>query len=911
MIVRVTSDLEERVLGVRCVRWNPERTDAGGRTSPVSNFGDLLGPMLVQRVVETESIRFAPSESRRLLSVGSVMHFASPGDAVWGTGVNGKIGTQALPPSLDVRAVRGPLTRAVLTARGIHTPQVFGDPALLLPHLWPELELTTRPKRHQLIVVPNLNEATRFPVELVRSPIGDPWAIIDDLAASEFVTGTSLHALVVADALGIPSRPVVPENENPFKYVDYYAGTGRSRITFARTIQEAIELGPVPLPSFDPERLLAAFPFDLWAGTRMDRPAPMTYLELRADAATQRERLSETLGVAEPASDGDSTLDEAREALERLEMLSHRNPPLDGLTNEERQAIGAGPHTGESGPLLSVVIPAHDVLPWIGETIDSVLSQDLDLEVLVVDDHSTDGTRALLDARAAVEPRLRVIDAVTRGGGTARNIGADHARGRYLAFCDGDDVVAPNAYRALVSSLESSGSDIAFGDYLKFSPTRTWSPTQSWRAYRTAHQGIRLHDEPSLLNGRSCWNKVFRRAFWTRTELRFPDVARSNDIVPMVRSYLAAGTVDVLDDVVYLYRERPGLGSLTSRAESADSLVSYLTQEIACARLLAAASSAPLERVYRSLVFERDGWVHLERYLRSQRREERRDAEICALVGELVAVLGVHRPYSHDWRKTTVFSLLLEGKPDLAAAVIRVCEVDAQPSAGLFMSWQSVIEGGLLDSTDSGDPHLPPRLLQALVRGVHDEHAPDAPLLETVRAVARRHPRLLAAIPEFADAAVRSDDELTAHLSATRRRRARLSALEPGASIALSIVGEIGEGDRAALYDESTGRVVATAALPLIGRPGRGRREFRGSIAVGRLPMAVRLRPVLVDTESGQAISLRSAARTPEYSPFDRFLLHFDHRGVLAERRPGWLPRAARRAVRMLRRGVRGPRPIE
>ncbi|GAA2456234.1 glycosyltransferase [Agromyces soli] len=905
----MTSDLEEQVLGVRCVRWNPERADEEGRTAPVSNFGDLLGPLVIRRIVETRRIRFASSASRRLLSVGSVMHFANPGDVVWGTGVNGKIGTQPLPPSLDVRAVRGPLTRAVLTARGIEAPEVFGDPALLLPELWPELVRRPRPKRRALTVVPNLNETARFAPALSRSPIGDPWAIIDDLAASEFVTGTSLHALVVADALGIPSRPIAPENESTFKYLDYYAGTGRSDVRFAHTVEEALELGPVPAPEFDAAALLAAFPIDLWAGTGAPRPSrSRSYLELRADSLAQRTALRAALGA--PVPDADAELDEAGSAIERLEMLSLRNPPLEGLTDEERRAIGAAPVRASApgddagGPLLSVVIPSHDVRPWIGETLDSVLAQDLDLEVLIVDDHSTDGTRALLDALAAADPRIRVIDAVTRGGGTARNIGSDHARGRYLAFCDGDDLVAPGAYRALVDSLEASGSDIAFGDYLKFSPTRTWSPTQNWPAFRAARRGIRVQDEPSLLNGRPCWNKVFRRSFWARTELSFPDVPRSNDIVPMVRSYLAADAVDIVEDVVYLYRERPGLGSMTSRAKSADSLISYLTQEIVCARLISAASSPELTRVYRTLILDRDGWVHLARYLRADRGDHGRDAEIVGLVRELVAELGIDRPNARDRQKAAVFELLLAGRIDLAAAAAVVCDDDAAPDARLFESWRTIAEHDAADDAALlAEPVFSSRLCAALVAGVHaaDDSA-DVALLGAVGAVATSRPELLRAVPEFADAANSSAEELRARLRATRARAAELVAVSSGRSIGLQVDGNVAAADLAALYDESSGRVVARAPT----RPAQHGPGVRSRLAGRRLPMAVRLRAVLVDPETGWAMSLRFAASTPEYSPFDRFLLHFDRRGVLVERRPGWLPRAGRRGVRGLLRRLRG-----
>jgi len=897
---RVTSDLEERVLGVRCVRWNPIRADEHGGLAPVSNFGDLLGPMIARRIVELERVRLTPSKTRRALTVGSVMHFAAAGDVVWGSGVNGKIATQPLPPSLDVRAVRGPLTRAVLTARGIQAPEVFGDPALLLARLWPDLERLTTSKNRSILVVPNLNESDRFPPEATRSPIGAPREIIADIASSEFVTGTSLHALVVADALGVPSRPIAPESESVFKYLDYYAGTGRPDVVFARTIDEARSLGPIQPPDVDLDLLLDAFPIDLWTGSAS--PVPVghpTYLAMREDAAAQRDRLREGLAVGSaPETDA---------ALGRLEMLSLRNPPLDGLTSEELAATGLQRTQDDrpfEEPLLSVVIPAHNVLPWLGETLESVLSQQVDLEVIVVDDHSTDGTQEVIRRIAADDPRVRFVDSVTRGGGTARNVGADHARGRYLAFCDGDDLVAPDAYRKLVDSLERSGSDIAFGDYVKFSPTRTWSPTANWAAYREDRQGIRLTDEPSLLNGRPCWNKVFRRSFWNGISARFPDVPRSNDIVPMVMSYLAADSIDVLPDVVYLYRERPGSSSMTARAESAASLLSYLTQELACARMIAAAGSPELSEVYATLILDRDGWVHLTRYLRSPQRDETRDDEIAMLVRQLLDTVAADRTLLRARAKRAVFDLVHLGKMELAAAVAILFSGDESSSSRRLASWQRIVDGPAVDGVDLlADAFFASRLTDAIAREVVQGSATDDDaVIGLVRSIPPGRRSLLQPVPEVADALEASETSIRRELTESRRRDAELVVLESGGSITLTLRSDGDASDVPALFDESTGLVVALRPV----REGAGRADdrpiVRGRISAGRVPPARALRPVLLNQENGRVMSIRFAARTPEYSPFDRFLLHFDDRGVLIERRATWLVRAARRGARAARR---------
>ena len=233
----------------------------------INNFGDLLGPLIVRRVLAMHNIDSRSARyDRRLLSIGSVLHFARDGDVIWGTGVNGKKSDIDYTfQSLDVRAVRGPRTREFLIDRGVAAPGVYGDPALLLPVVAPELARCALTKRYPLTVVPNFNDLAQYGST---HSLLDPRSPIDvclrRIAHSELVVGSSLHAIIAAESLGIPARVVSSPVEDRFKYEDYYLGTGRGAAIIAESVDEAVEMGGERAMSFDATRLLRAFPLDLW-----------------------------------------------------------------------------------------------------------------------------------------------------------------------------------------------------------------------------------------------------------------------------------------------------------------------------------------------------------------------------------------------------------------------------------------------------------------------------------------------------------------------------------------------------------------------------------------------------------------------------------------------------------------------
>jgi len=262
---------------VAVLHWNPHRPRFRGRvgrrlplTAPVGNFGDLLGPEIVRRMrlLHGGAGATAAPVGSRLLSVGSILHFARDGDVVWGSGVNGRIPLDEYADvRLDVRAVRGPLTAAFLAERRAVVPPVFGDPALLVPRLMPELAPGPAATRDDYVIVPNLHDHAAVARDRHTIDPRSPWRqVVARIARSRAVFASSLHGLVIAEAFGVPAVRIAAGLEQDLKYEDYALGSGDDLLPVLPDLPTALARGVRGQRVFAPDldRLMEAFPHDLW-----------------------------------------------------------------------------------------------------------------------------------------------------------------------------------------------------------------------------------------------------------------------------------------------------------------------------------------------------------------------------------------------------------------------------------------------------------------------------------------------------------------------------------------------------------------------------------------------------------------------------------------------------------------------
>jgi CDP-glycerol glycerophosphotransferase len=208
---------------------------------------------------------------------------------------------------------------------------------------------------------------------------------------------------------------------------------------------------------------------------------------------------------------------------------------------------------------VSVVVPVYNVEQYLEACLESIAQQTMsDLEVVMVDDGSTDESPGIARSFAERDGRFRLVSQANAGLGAARNTGAAHASGEFIAFVDSDDVVPRHAYEVLLAALDETGSDFASGNVERLTSRGPTKATFLGRTFERTRLRTHITRSPGLLADRTAWNKLFRRSFWDEHGLRFPVGVYYEDTPVTLPAHYLARSVDMLEQTVYLWRKREG-----------------------------------------------------------------------------------------------------------------------------------------------------------------------------------------------------------------------------------------------------------------------------------------------------------------------------------------------------------------
>jgi CDP-glycerol glycerophosphotransferase len=269
------------------------------------------------------------------------------------------------------------------------------------------------------------------------------------------------------------------------------------------------------------------------------------------------------------------------------------------LTSTRTSTVGFPSQNGTDNPTLSVIVPAFNASDFIDRCLKSILNQrGVSLEVIVVDDGSTDDTVEKANEHSHGDKLVTVLTGHNEGPARARNRGVDAACGKYITFADADDEVIADAYSTLVDSLERTGSDIATGAYVRFGAAGRSRPKVTARVHARQRLAVRLDDMPELLEEPVLWNKVYRHDFWKRHVGEMWGFSNYEDQEPVYRALVGAAAIDVLTNDVYAWRLADGRDTRSKRKSELSDLQSKLEVIDALRDTLRHASDHVIEQAY-------------------------------------------------------------------------------------------------------------------------------------------------------------------------------------------------------------------------------------------------------------------------------------------------------------------------
>lgn len=239
-------------------------------------------------------------------------------------------------------------------------------------------------------------------------------------------------------------------------------------------------------------------------------------------------------------------------------MVGSPDFTTDGKNSQE--GMGVFGLANEQVVDVSVIIPVYNDERFVAECVDSVRRQkDVALEIICIDDGSTDGSAEVIRARQAEDPRIRLLVQENAGPGPARNRGMEVARGRYVAFLDSDDFyLGEDALAKMVRFADAHG--------LKMTGSKFYISDNGAVSWRKNHYGVLgLHYDGRIYDYRRDLQKVIvgftgfviSLAMLRKYDIQFPHFLRNEDPVFIVKALFHAGKVAFIDADLYVIRNYP------------------------------------------------------------------------------------------------------------------------------------------------------------------------------------------------------------------------------------------------------------------------------------------------------------------------------------------------------------------
>jgi glycosyltransferase involved in cell wall biosynthesis len=233
-------------------------------------------------------------------------------------------------------------------------------------------------------------------------------------------------------------------------------------------------------------------------------------------------------------------------------------------------------------PLISIIIPVYNVEYFLEDCLKSVLSQTYkNIEIIVVDDGSTDNSPQICDEYAKNDSRIKVVHQKNVGQGMARNSGIDIATGDYIGFVDSDDVILPQMYEILMNNILKYNADISACTRMQIKENIRLQDI-SVEIGNASKSKIQVFDGHSATKELLQYHKIFKNAVWEKLyrkelfeNIRFRSIYAEDREVTYRLTYVS-NTIVYIDLQLYCYRKRNGSSTNSSWSEHKNKIVHEL-----------------------------------------------------------------------------------------------------------------------------------------------------------------------------------------------------------------------------------------------------------------------------------------------------------------------------------------------
>lgn len=225
-------------------------------------------------------------------------------------------------------------------------------------------------------------------------------------------------------------------------------------------------------------------------------------------------------------------------------------------------------------PDISVIIPVYNVEEYLEECLESFKNQgDVSLEIIMIDDGSTDSSGEIADRYAEENENYSVYHIENGGLGHARNYAVTLAKGKYIFFVDSDDIIPENTLCNMFAISEINGCEMTICNVARFNSKKIWASGIHQTVFENFEYVTHISRKPELIFDTISCNKLILREFYLKHNFMFPENILYEDIPVTIPMHILANKVAMYNAVGYLWRVREGTSkSITQNTEDLKNL---------------------------------------------------------------------------------------------------------------------------------------------------------------------------------------------------------------------------------------------------------------------------------------------------------------------------------------------------